>query len=68
LDECVLVVCLAAHFRQFLDEGYLVFGIFKLGGSPHGGTSNQLVMFLVDDSLGYVSVDQVQSKVEDFGT
>jgi hypothetical protein len=57
LNESILVVCLAAHFRQLLDEGYLVFGLFKLGGGPHGSATNQLVMLLVDDSLRYVSVD-----------
>jgi hypothetical protein len=66
LDKGRLVVCLAAHFRQLLDEGYLVFGLFKLGGGPHGSTSNKLVMFLVDDSFRNVSVDEVDGEVEDF--
>jgi hypothetical protein len=57
LHKGILVVSLAAHFRQFLDKRYLVFGIFKFGGSPHSSATDQLVMFLVDDSFRYVSVD-----------
>jgi hypothetical protein len=34
LDKGRLVVCLAAHFRQFPYQGYLVLGFLELGGGP----------------------------------
>ena len=68
LNKGRLVVCLAAHFSQLLDEGYLVLRVLKLGGSPHGSTTDELIVFLVYDSFRNVSVDEVDGEVEDFGT
>ena len=68
LDEGRLVVRLAAHVAELADERDLVLAVFKLGGDPQSSASDQLVMLLVDDSLGDVSVDDVHGEVEDFGS
>lgn len=67
LCEHVVVVERAAHGLQFLDGGHTLFTVAVLGGNEQGGTTHQLVVTLVDDTLRAVSVEQVHGKEESLG-
>lgn len=66
LDECRLVVGLAAHVGELPYGWHTVLCVLEFGSDPKRGTANELVMLLVDYTLGDVTVDNVHGQVQDF--
>jgi len=66
LQERRHIVCGTAHIGQLLDSRDPVLGILKLASDPQSRTPNQLIMLLVNDPLGDVTIDNVEGEVEDF--
>lgn len=64
LDKRRLVIGAPAHGVQVLNSRNSVLRILELGSNPQRGATNELVVLLVDDSSGNVSVYNVQREVE----
>ena len=67
LNECLLVVSVAAHLDEFRKSRHTNLSLLELCGDPQCGTTNELIVFLEDDTLRDVSVDDIESEVESFG-
>ena len=59
LNEHVIVIQRAAHRLQFPNGGHTILLVAILGSNKKSGTSNQLIMSLVNHALGAVSVQEV---------
>lgn len=68
LNKRAIVVCFATHIRELSHSWYSILCVLELGSNPERCTADQLVVLLVDDSLGDVTVDDVQREVENFRT
>lgn len=62
LCEHACIVEAAAHIVQFVDLRNTVFLVTILGSNEQSCTADQLVVLLIDDTLGAVSVEQVDGQ------
>jgi len=62
LSEHLVIVKGAAHGLQFSYSRYSVLLVAILGGDEQSSTADELVMALVDDATGAVTVEEVDSE------
>ena len=62
LNEHVIVIQRAAHRLQFPNGGHTILLVTILGSNEKSRTSNQLIMSLVNHTLGAVSVQEVDGQ------
>ena len=68
LDKGRLVVGFATDLGELVDGGHALLRVFELCSDPKGGAANELVVFGIHDSAGYITVDNVKGEVKSFGT
>ena len=66
LDEGRLVIGITANLHQILHGRDAFLGILKLCRDPESGTTNELVVFNVDDAARDIAIDDVEGQVERF--
>jgi len=66
LNKRQLVICLVTYLREVLYSRHVLFGIFEFGSDPKCGTSNQLIMFNIDNVAGDLTINNVESEVQCF--
>lgn len=67
LQEHVVVIQRTAHGFQLLDCWDLLFLVTILRGNEEGGAAHELIMALVDHSLGAVAVEKVDCEKQSLG-
>lgn len=68
LNECALFVRIAARLCKLLNGRHAIFGIFEFGCNPESSAANELIVLLEDNALGYISVDNVNGKIQSLWT
>jgi hypothetical protein len=62
LDEHVIVVQGAAHGLEFPDGWHTILLVTIFGRNQQSCTANQLVVSLIDNTLGAVSIEKVDGQ------
>lgn len=62
LGEHLFVVEHGAHALELSDQRHPVLAVTILGGNEQGSTANELIVTLVDDTTGTVSVEEVHGE------
>lgn len=67
LREHAGIVKSAAHVVELIDLGDSILLVSILGGDQKGGATNELIVLLVNDTLGAVAIEKVDGEEERFG-